>query len=110
MASCIRRVVAMVANLWCISRGLVDPGVSVPGRVDTGLDDVVEVDPVLVRGSTGGLAPVGRSSLKAVPVVAVNSELPGGTVMACPRECRGSSMIASSFHAGLDETPFRSRV
>ena len=101
MASCTRRVVAMVASLLFMSHGLVDPGVLDPGRVDTGLDDVVEVDPVLVRGvccspSAGGLAPVGRSSLKAVPVVALNSEFPVGTVMACARDCRGSSLIDSS--------------
>ena len=40
MASCICRVVAMVASLRCMSRELVDPG----------LDDVVEVDPVYVLG------------------------------------------------------------
>ena len=43
MASCICRVVAIVASLRCMSREQVDPG----------LDDVVEIDPALVRGVRG---------------------------------------------------------
>ena len=58
MASCIRRVVSMVANLSSIvcvrvrlvDRGLVKPELLAPGLVDPGLDDVVEVGPGLVVG------------------------------------------------------------